>query len=75
MREIVDICGPNDLHAQIAVAAAKAGKAVFCEKPLARDLAEAKGMLQATEAGVPHMTCKKLILDGALGETGLGFSP
>jgi hypothetical protein len=56
--ELVDICGPNDLHAEIAVAAAKAGKAVFCEKPLARDLAEAKGMLRAVEeAGVPHMIC------------------
>ena len=79
--ELVDICGPNDLHAEIAVAAAKAGKAVFCEKPLARDLVEAKGMLRAVEeAGVPHMICfnyrffpaiqlaKRLISEGALGE-------
>ena len=78
---LVDICGPNHLHAEIAAAVAQAGKAVFCEKPLARDLGEAKGMLQAVEeAGVPHMVCfnyrffpavrlaKELIDDGALGE-------
>ncbi|MBC7221602.1 Gfo/Idh/MocA family oxidoreductase [Candidatus Bipolaricaulota bacterium] len=79
--DVVDICTPNDLHAPITFAAARKGKAVFCEKPLARDLEEAKGMLRAVEeAGVPHMICfnyrffpaiqlaKKLISDGALGE-------
>lgn len=78
---LVDICGPNHLHAEIAEEAARRGKAVFCEKPLARDLAEAEGMLRAvTEAGVPHMVCfnyrffpairlaRELIQEGALGE-------
>jgi predicted dehydrogenase len=40
--DLVDIAAPNDLHGPIALAAAEAGKAVFCEKPLARDLPEAK---------------------------------
>lgn len=79
--DLVDISAPNDLHAPIATAAARAKKAVFCEKPLARNLDEAKEMLRAVEeAGVPHMVCfnyrffpaiqlaKKLISDGALGE-------
>ena len=47
---------PNDTHAVIAVAAAKAGKIVLCEKPLGRDLAEAKQMVDAVErAKVPNM--------------------
>ena len=79
--DLVDICAPNDLHFPLAEAAAKHGKAVFCEKPLARNLEEAKAMLKAVaEAGVPHMICfnyrffpaiqlaKKLISEGALGE-------
>src|SRR5581483_12433624 len=40
--DVIDIASPNDTHAAIAVAAAKAGKIVLCEKPLGRDLAEAK---------------------------------
>ena len=35
--DLIDICVPNDLHAAIAVAAAKAGKMILCEKPLARN--------------------------------------
>src|SRR5438270_120298 len=35
--DIVDICAPNDLHAEIAIAAARAGKAILCEKPPARN--------------------------------------
>ena len=79
--DLVDICATNDLHAEIALAAARAGKAIFCEKPLGRDLAEAKRMLAAVEeAKVRHMICfnnrffpairlaKKLIDDGAIGE-------
>ncbi len=51
--DLVDICVSNDLHAEIALAAAQAGKAVFCEKPLGRDLAEARRML-ATEPNHPY---------------------
>ena len=45
--DIVDICTPGDLHAPIALAAARAGKVVFCEKPLANTVAEADRMLAA----------------------------
>ncbi len=54
--DAVDICVPNDMHAEIAIAAAKAGKMVLCEKPLARTEAEGKPMVDAVEkAGVPNM--------------------
>ncbi|HNR30853.1 MAG TPA: Gfo/Idh/MocA family oxidoreductase [Candidatus Hydrogenedentes bacterium] len=54
--DIIDICTPNFLHPQIAVAAAKAGKAIVCEKPLANTLKEAKDMLAAAQKGrVKHM--------------------
>ena len=56
--DVVDICTPGDSHAEIAIAAAEAGKVVFCEKPLANTLAEAEEMLAAVErAGVLHMLC------------------
>jgi predicted dehydrogenase len=54
--DLVDICTPNDTHAEIAIAAAQAGKMVLCEKPLARTAAEGEKMVQAVErAGVPNM--------------------
>jgi len=54
--DIVDIVTPNDSHAEIAIAAAKAGKHIMCEKPLARSGDEAKRMLDAVQAaGVIHM--------------------
>jgi predicted dehydrogenase len=78
--DLVDVSTPGDSHMPIAVAAAKAGKAVFCEKPLANTLAEAEKMLAAVEkSGVPHMIChnyrkapavalaKQLITEGTLG--------
>jgi predicted dehydrogenase len=78
--QIFDNGGSNDIHAEPSIAAAKAGKHVFCEKPLARTAAEAKTMLDAVEkAGVKHMVAfnyrfvpaivqaKKLIESGALG--------
>ncbi len=53
---IFDNGGPNNIHAEPTIAAARAGKHVFCEKPLARTAAEAKTMLDAvTAAGVKHM--------------------
>ncbi len=56
--DMVDICTPNDTHYEIAVAAARAGKAILCEKPLARDLREAETMLRAVrKERVVHMIC------------------
>lgn len=53
--DVVDVSTPGDSHAKIAIAAAQAGKAVFCEKPLANTLDEAETMRKAVrEAGVPH---------------------
>lgn len=79
--DIVDICTPNDSHAEIAVAAAQNGKAILCEKPLALDVMQAEAMLAAVEkAGVVHMVChnyrripalalaKKMIERGDLGD-------
>lgn len=78
--DIIDITTPNDTHAEIAIAAAQAGKAVLCEKPLARSVEEAESMTQAVEkAGVVNMVChnyrripaialaKKMIENGELG--------
>ncbi|MEN6372577.1 MAG: Gfo/Idh/MocA family oxidoreductase [Armatimonadota bacterium] len=54
--DLVDIATGNNVHAEIAIAAAAAGKDIFCEKPLAMSVAEAKQMLEAVErAGVKHM--------------------
>ena len=51
--DLIDIASPNDTHAEIAIAAAKAGKMVTCEKPLGRTAAEAQAMVAAVEkAGV-----------------------
>jgi predicted dehydrogenase len=53
--DIVDICTPTHLHKKIAIAAAKQGKHIFCEKPVALTYADAKDMLGAAErAGVLH---------------------
>jgi myo-inositol 2-dehydrogenase/D-chiro-inositol 1-dehydrogenase len=54
--DLIDIASPNDTHAEIAIAAAKAGKMVLCEKPLGRTAEEAKAMVDAVEkARVPNM--------------------
>ena len=54
--DVVDICTPNNVHAEIAIAAAKAGKHIICEKPLARTVEEARAMADAVrQAGVIHM--------------------
>ena len=78
--DLIDIASPNDTHAEIAIAAAKAGKMVMCEKPLGRNAAEAEAMVKAVEAaGVPNMVwynyrrvpavmlAKHLIDEGRLG--------
>jgi predicted dehydrogenase len=78
--DIVDICTPNNLHREIALAAAQAGKMILCEKPLAMNGQEGKEMVAAVEkAGVANMVwynyrrvpavtlAKNLIDEGRLG--------
>ncbi|MGZ5552411.1 MAG: Gfo/Idh/MocA family protein [Chthoniobacterales bacterium] len=56
--DIIDICTPNDSHCEIALAAARAGKAILCEKPLALNVSECERMLAAVrKARVTHMVC------------------
>ncbi len=56
--DLVDICVPNDLHKEIAVAAAEAGKMVITEKPIARTTEEGEAMVAAVEkAGVANLVC------------------
>ncbi|MEK6249362.1 MAG: Gfo/Idh/MocA family oxidoreductase, partial [Planctomycetales bacterium] len=51
--DAVDICTPNNKHAEIAIAAAKAGKMILCEKPLSMTVAQGEEMVKAVEeAGV-----------------------
>jgi predicted dehydrogenase len=52
--DMVDICVPNKYHKEIALAAARAGKMVGCEKPLAINVAEAEEMADAVEAAGVH---------------------
>jgi predicted dehydrogenase len=79
--DAVDIVTPNDSHAEIAIAAARAGKHILSEKPLARTGDEALTMLEAVrKAGVIHMVAfnyrrtpavalaRKYIEDGRIGE-------
>jgi predicted dehydrogenase len=79
--DAVDICTPNDTHAEIAIAAAANGKMILCEKPLSRTLAEGEKMVEAVEKArvantvwynyrrVPAVTLAKQIIDsGKLGK-------
>jgi len=54
--DLVDISTGNDTHKEICLAAAKNGKHIFCEKPMAMSVAECREMIKAVEkAGVIHM--------------------
>lgn len=79
--DAVDICVPNNLHCEIALAAAQKGKMILCEKPLAMNAEEGKKMVHAVEkAKVPNMVwynyrrvpavtlAKNLIAEGKLGK-------
>lgn len=77
--DVIDIATPNNLHAEIALAAAAAGKIVWCEKPLARNAAEAEQMAKAVK-GKPNLVwfnyrrvpavafARQLIEEGRIGE-------
>ena len=78
--DAIDICTPNDLHAEIAIAAANAGKTVLCEKPLSINTAEGERMVRAVESAgvantvwynyrrIPAVTlAKQLVAEGRLG--------
>ncbi|RDW20798.1 Gfo/Idh/MocA family protein [Oceanobacillus chungangensis] len=79
--DVIDIVTPNHTHAEIAIAAAEAGKNIITEKPLALTLDEAQQMYEAVQKNkVTHMIChnyrfspavqftKKLIDQGRLGK-------
>ena len=79
--DIIDITTPNDSHCEIALAAAAAGKAILCEKPLALNVTEAQRMTDAVrKARVVNMVChnyrrlpalalaREMIAEGALGD-------
>jgi predicted dehydrogenase len=79
--DVVDINTPNDSHAEIAIAAARAGKHILCEKPLALNVPQCKAMVEAVrKARVVHMIChnyrripaialaRKMIQRGDLGD-------
>jgi predicted dehydrogenase len=79
--QLFDNGGPNNMHAEPSIMAARAGKHILCEKPLARTAEEAKTMLDAVnETGVKHMVAfnyrfvpairlaRNLIESGALGQ-------
>jgi predicted dehydrogenase len=79
--DLIDICTPNNLHKEIALAAAANKKMILCEKPLAMNGPEGKQMVEAVEkAGVPNMVwynyrripavtlAKRLIEEGRLGK-------
>ena len=78
--DVIDVCTPNNLHREIALAGAQAGKMILCEKPLAMNSQEGAEMVAAVEkAGVANMVwynyrrvpavtlAKKLVEEGRLG--------
>jgi UDP-N-acetyl-2-amino-2-deoxyglucuronate dehydrogenase len=82
--DAVDICLPHDLHAPVAIDAARAGKHILCEKPLAATLDEADRMIaEADSANVVlmvaenvrfepiYLTVRDLLQDGVIGRPAL----
>jgi predicted dehydrogenase len=78
--DVIDCCTPNFLHKEVLIAAMSAGKHVYCDKPLAMNLAEAREIVSvAQETGVQHqmtfncrfipaiMRARQLVEDGFLG--------
>lgn len=78
--DLIDLCAPNDLHAEITIAAAAERKHVLCEKPLCRTLEQADAMIEACrKAGVllmyaeelcfapKYVRAKTLVDEGAIG--------
>ena len=79
--DAVDICSPNALHAEMAIAAAQAGKHVLVEKPIAVSLAEADAMIDAAAANgvvlmaahnvrfaAPYLAAARAVAEGRIGE-------
>lgn len=79
--DVVDISAPGNVHAEISIASAEAGKHVYCEKPLTFTVADAKAMLAAVrKAGVKNMVnfnyrlcpavslARQIIASGGIGE-------
>ena len=79
--DAIEICTPHHLHAEIAIAAARAGKHILCQKPLAKTLAECDAMIAAAQAagvvlyyGETNRTMpaaqalKQVINDGRIGQ-------
>lgn len=79
--DVIDCCVPNQLHYEVVMAALRAGKHVYCDKPLAANLAQARDMLaEARRCGVQHrmtfhlrfvpalMRAKQLVEEGFLGQ-------
>lgn len=84
--DVVSVCTPTPTHADIAIAAMRAGKHVLCEKPIARSLDQAGAMLGAArESGVKfmvghvsryeadHRKSKEVVESGDLGALRMGF--
>jgi len=83
--DVIDCCVPNHLHYEVVVAALRAGKHVYCDKPLAANLAQAREMLsEARRSGMQHrmtfhlrfvpalMRARQLVEEGFLGQV-FGF--
>lgn len=82
--DVVDVCTPTPAHKEVVLAAAAAGKAIVCEKPMARHLRDAKEMVAACEAAgvrlfMAHVVrffpeyarAKKILASGQLGRPGV----